>query len=285
MSYSQVQEQLRSTVKELLEKNEVSQVIGWGAGRFEHRPPVFIKKAEDAEKLIWDEYCLNTLGKYLLNDRFPEGKIGICVRGCDSRAVVRLIHDKQVKRENVYLIGLPCPGQKTEDGQEPAKCAACERRNPVMYDVLLGEPVTETEKPERFDRVRELEAKSADEKYDYWSNIFTRCIRCYACRNVCPACSCKECFVDQYRVGWQGKQQDCAQNQFYGLTRAYHVADRCIECGECERVCPVGLPLMELNRKLILDINDLFGPHEAGIDMDWKDPLGDYRLGDPEEFM
>ncbi len=282
---SQMQEELRQKAKELLEKGEVRYIIGWGKGRFHHRPPIFIYQAEDVDKLVWDEYCVANLGKYLLDDKFPEGKIGICVRGCDSRAVVRLVQDKQVKREDVCLIGLPCTGKVDQEGRELVKCRDCMHRNPPVYDIVLGEPVEEKGNPDRFKRVEELEKLSSDEKYEYWSNVFDKCIRCYACRNVCPACNCRECFVDQYRVGWQGKQKNCMQNQIFGLTRAYHIADRCIECGECERVCPVGLPLMELNRKLIKDLNSLFGPYEAGVNPDVKPPLGEYRLEDPEEYM
>ena len=285
MNNSEIQEQLRAKAKELLSTGEVHYVIGWGKGRFNHRPPVFIYKAEDADKLVWDEYCIAGLGKYLLDDKFPAGKIGVCVRGCDARAVTRLIQDKQAKREDVFLIGIPCAGKVDAEGQTLAKCAACVHPNPSLYDALIGELVPEQAKPERFDRVAELEKMNPDEKYAYWAEQFSKCIRCYACRNVCPACNCRECFVDQYRVGWQGKQNNCTQNQIFGLTRALHVADRCIECGECERVCPVGLPLMELNRKLIKDLNELFGPYEAGTDLDVKPPLGEYRLEDPEEFM
>ena len=155
----------------------------------------------------------------------------------------------------------------------------------MAFDELIGEKVPESDKPERFDAVNELEKKSPDEKYEYWAKQFDKCIRCYACRNACPACNCRECYVDQYRVGWQGKQNNRAENQVFGLTRAFHISDRCIECGECERVCPMGLPLMELNRKLIKDLNELFGPYEAGVDPEVKPPLGLYSEDDPEEFM
>ena len=150
---------------------------------------------------------------------------------------------------------------------------------------MLGDPVPEQEPEGRFAEVEKIEAMSADERYQYWAEAYDKCIRCYACRNVCPACNCRECFVDQYRVGWQGKQNNRAENQIYGLTRAYHIGDRCIECGECERVCPVDLPLMALNRKLIKDEIELFGDYEAGMDTETKPPMGTYQVDDHEEYM
>ncbi len=285
-----MENQLHQIAKHLLETGEVKYIIGWEKGRFEHsRHPAFINNPEDATKLVWDKYCLNTLAKYLMDDKYPEVKIGICVRGCDSRAVNRLIMDKQILRENLYLIGMPCDGklEKNADGEfvEAKKCTQCEYRNPVDYDVLIGDLVVETPKAERFLEVEEIERLSADERYAYFEKMYEKCIRCYACRNVCPACNCRECFVDQHKEGWQGKQNNCAQNQVYGITRAFHVGDRCIECGECERVCPMGLPLMALNRKMVKDINDLFGEHTAGMDTKTEAPLGVYDLGDPEEYM
>ena len=282
-----MQNQVRQKAKDLLEKGEIGYIIGWGIGRFAgQRPPVFIDDPAETDQLMWDEYCLATLAKYALDDPAPTKKIGICVRGCDARAVNRLLQDGQLKRENLYLIGLACEGKKEPATDELAeKCRFCTHPTPVVYDVLLGSASTPQPHPERFARVEEIEAMSAEERYAYFSKAYQRCIRCYACRNVCPACNCRECFVEQYRVGWQGKRQNLCENQFYGIIRAYHVGDRCIECGECERVCPMHLPLMELNRKLVKDAAVLFGDYEAGLDTETKPPLGDYRQDDPEEYM
>jgi ferredoxin len=94
-----------------------------------------------------------------------------------------------------------------------------------------------------------------------------------------------ECFVDNGRDIWQGKQNSLAENRFFGLTRVFHIGDRCIECGECERACPMGLPLMELNRKMVMDLEQLFAIPEAGLQDDEPVPFSSYKLDDPEEFM
>jgi len=274
-----IEVKLRETVKKLLSDETVGYVIGWEATRFADKTrPAFISKPEDADKLVWNKYCINSLSKYALDDRYPDKKIGICVRGCDSRAIGRLMTDKQLLRENLYLIGIPC------DGKEMDLCKACAYKNPLIYDELIGELVTETP-GDRFACVTELEALASDERYAFWEKQYEKCIRCYACRNICPACNCRECYADQNRVGWQGKQFNTAQNQVYGLTRAYHVGDKCVECGECERVCPMDLPVMRQPKKILKDINDLFGKYECGLPDDGTQFLGEYDLGDADDFM
>lgn len=278
---------MREIARDLFEKGEVRLIIGWEKGRFPWQsPPAFVTSADQVDRLIWDEFCLAGTAKYLLDDKFKPGKVGIFARGCDSRAINRLMQDGQIDKEKLYIIGICCGGMNDPVSNEPAiKCQECTQPNPVVFDLRIGDPVLEKDKPERFKAVEELERKSSDERYEYWVKQFSKCIRCYACRNICPACNCRECFVDQYRVGWQGKQNNLAENQVFGLTRAYHIGDRCIECGECARACPMDLPLMELNRKLIKDINQLFGPYKASLDTEATPPLGKYRLDDIEEFM
>ena len=277
---SEVITKLREVAKKLLEEDTVGYIIGWGETRFADKTkPIFIRKPEEVNKLVWNKYCINSLAKYALDDKYPDKKIGICVRGCDSRAVNRMISDNQLKREDVYLIGIPC------DGKEKDVCKTCNHKNPVVFDVLIGEPVEETVSKERFKEVEEFEKLNPDERYEYWIKQYDKCIRCYACRNVCPACNCRECYADQERIGWQGKQNNRAQNQVFGLTRAYHVGDRCIECGECERVCPKDLPIMRHTKKMNKDINDLFGNYECGVENERAPILGEYDLNDRDEFM
>ena len=282
-----VQEVIRSRAKELLESGQVATFIGWEAGRFPNKTtPLVITDAADADKLIWNEYCVNTLGKYA-GDVVSRGKVGLVVRGCDSRGIVRLISDNVIKREDVYLIGVGCPGIKDrKTGELLKKCAECCCNNPVEFDEMAGEAVEKPQPADRFAEVREVEAMSQPERTRYFESIYAKCIRCYACRDVCPCCTCRECFVDQRRENWVGKQNNVAENRFYGLTRVMHIGDRCVECGECERACPMDLPLMKLNRKVISDLTELFGEYDASMSLDGQPvPLTKFELSDREEFM
>jgi len=307
---AETQAALRNRAKELLESGEVVCVIGWESGRFENQTtPAFITDPAQAERLIYNEHCVNTLAKYTREEKIA-GRVAVCVRGCESRAITRMISDNQLKREEVYLLGVPCAGLKKGDAlgapdapdasgtpdELLAKCKLCTHRQPLVFDEYLGggDPADPTlgglvsdplEPEERFADVTELESLSREERLDFFENVYNNCIRCYACREVCPCCTCRECFVDQLAAGWQGKKNNPEENRFYNLTRVFHVGDRCIECGECERACPMGLPLMLINRKMIKDLNALFASPEAGLAVGVGAVLGTYDVSDPEEFM
>lgn len=277
---------LRARAAKLLDAGEVVCVIGWEAGRFPgQRTPFVAKTAKDAEHLVFDEFCEQAIGKYVLEHK-DEGRVGLFCRGCESRAINRMIADNQLKRENVYLLGLPCSGMADHRTGQPLKrCVECQQKNPLIHDEIIGEEVLET-KANRFADVDRLESMTREERRAFFDRMYETCIRCYACRNACPCCTCRECFVEQERVGWQGKQFNIDEARFYGITRAFHVGDRCIECGECERVCPMGLPLMTLMHKQVRDIDELFGPYDgSGFSVDGPDPLRTYKTDDVEEFM
>ena len=286
MTMQETQQALRKRVAELLENGTVVTFLGWESGRFANQTtPIVISDPAQAEKLVWNEYCVNTLAKYT-RDLAHRGRVGVVVRGCDSRGIVRLINDKEITREDVYLIGVGCPGMRDMQGNPLKKCRECRHQNAVLFDEFLGDTVDEVTPDGRFAEVEAIEAMSQKERAAYFESVYSKCIRCYACRDVCPCCTCRECFVDARREDWVGKQNNLPENRFYGITRVMHIGDRCIECGECERVCPMDLPLMTMNRKVIRDMNELFGTFESGMEIgEPKEKLMTYEISDPEEFM
>lgn len=297
MNNDTIQAQMRQIARDLLTSGQVTQVIGWEQGTLWYQAtPVLIQKPEDADKLVWNDYCQPNLSKYLLDFRYGDGKTAIFVKGCDARGFNRLLQDQQLEREKACLIGIPCSGMKDHriaQGYEAdseaiplAKiCQACRYPNPIVYDQLIGEEATPWQTEADYSDVAAIEAMSADERYAFWQAQHTKCIRCYACRNVCPACNCRKCLFDQSASGWSSKDISAAENQFYAMTRAMHVAGRCIECGQCEYVCPSEIPIMLMNKKLSQDIDLLFGQYDAGIDIQSPTPLGHFEKNDPEEFM
>ena len=285
MNNEQKQKLIRERASALIKDGTVSYIIGWRRARLPGRTAVFFARdAADAELLVWDEYTIPLTAKFLTEDRWPDGKIGVFARGCDSKAINRLLNDNQVERENIYIIGLPCEGKKDE------RCLACRHKDPVVYDELLWEPdaasAGTTPERARFFRTEEIDAlETTGARRAYWEDVYARCIRCYACRNVCPVCTCRECYVDMHRTGFQGKWNDAAENSVFGVTRAFHVGDRCIECGECERACPMGLPILGQTQKIIKTVEGLAGTYEAGLDSGDQNFLGEFDFDDKDEFM
>jgi ferredoxin len=315
-------EKLQQIASEALEQNRVTLVLGWRKKDFWWQAPVaFVTDPAQAAQLVWDPFTVFNPVKYLLDREDCHEKIGVFVKGCDSRGVNRLLQDKRLERDKVVLFGVPCngkadaakiraafPGRRitavtrendklrvtVEGGTEnlPAgeylldKCRSCRHPNPVVYDLLAWDEVTTRDGVDeaRFARVAEVEKKGPEERFAYWTRQFDRCLRCFACRNVCPACNCRSCIFDQAEPRWIGKASDRADTMNYQIIRAFHVAGRCFECGECERACPADIPLQELNRKLIKDLNQYFGEYEAGLDPEDKPPLGTYRGEDPAGF-
>lgn len=293
---SDIQSEMRAVAKELLESGEATVVIGWEKGTMPYNStPVMIRSAADVDKLIWDEYCQQNLSTYLIDFIYTEDKVAIFAKGCDTRAYNRLIQDKRISADKCIIIGVPCSGMKSAKaaaklpaGAEipmPKACQECRHPNPVVFDRKIGQDVTPWCTEKNFSDVEAIEAMGQDEKAAFWHEQYSKCIRCYACRNICPACNCTSCIFDQSASGWQSKDINASENQFYGVTRAFHVAGRCVECGQCEMVCPSDIPIMLMNKKFIKDIDTLFGAYEAGLETEGPVPLSHYEVSDPEEFM
>lgn len=316
-------EEIRTKIRQLFEDGSISHFIGYEAGSDSLRvTPCFLKSGQEASRLVWNTMCANNLAKYLLDFKKAAGKVGIIVKGCDSRSVIELLKEHQIDRDKVFIVGIPCMGivdtekllavlgaspdevvAVKDDGDSflvtvkesthrvekeqvlRDECLVCKYPTPVIYDVLLGDAVSSLPwARDDYSRVKELEALPVEEKERYWKNELSRCIRCYACRNICPVCNCPECIFDKKAPRWLSKANDISENLVYHLIRAFHVAGRCVDCGECERACPMNISLRSLNKKVEKDILELFG-YTAGVDVEQQPPLTTYQATDLDEFL
>ena len=314
-----IMEQMEKRAIELLENGTVDRVLGWSAGEFVYdvTPAVFESADEVRANFLYNDFCGANLSKYLVKECRKGGKILVFLKPCDTYSFNQLLAEHRIDRDKVYVIGIECYGKADADklkalgfkgitgivmkdgvytvetvyGNKEIKafeatadrCLSCKSKKHVVYDELIGDEGEVVSDCDRFDTVEKLEAMTPEERFAFWRGELSRCIRCNACRNVCPACTCEQCVFDNPNSGIAQKAAaDTFEENMYHIIRAFHVAGRCTDCGECSRVCPQHIPLHLLNRKFIKDINEFYGAYQAGEDPAAKPPLGTYRKEDRE---
>ncbi len=314
-----MQSEMMKKAAALLADGTVVRVLGWKNGEFVYDPtPAVFETAEELEKgFVYHDFCGSNLSKYLIKLSGKEGKTLVFLKPCDSYSFNQLLTEHRVKRENVYIVGIPCDGKVDPDAVRAAgvdgilsattegdtvkistmygeetlsreaclleRCKVCKSHEVVVFDEMLGENGSVNEDCGRFVGVEELEAMSPEERFAFWRGELSRCIRCNACRNICPACSCEQCVFDSPTSGVSQKAAaDSFEENMFHIIRAFHVAGRCTDCGECSRVCPQHIPLHLLNRKFIKDMNTYYGEYQAGAEVGSRAPLVNFTKEDCE---
>ncbi|MCJ7666552.1 MAG: 4Fe-4S dicluster domain-containing protein [Actinobacteria bacterium] len=273
--------------------------------------PAFIKDRDGINSLIFNKFCINNLATYAYSlAKEVNGKIGIVLKPCDTRSVIQLLSEELFERDKIRLIAVGCSGivdykkiQKRLKGQKiissriegnglkiktidneydlkskdfyADKCCWCEiYDNPPLYDDFIeNEQKLDADPGRKYADLEQVESQSLEKISAYWDEQFDHCIRCYACRNVCPLEICRERCITHLEVPyWQSQRINSDEGRFFQLIRVLHLAGRCTECGECERVCPKNIPLLKLMKKSSQIIERLF-EYRAGEDLKKRAPL------------
>ncbi len=306
---------LQAKIKELLPDLEC--VIGWKQG-FDplHATPHFMRTEADVDSFIFNPLCVHNPSTYLPS--LKGKKVGIVVKGCDSRSVIELLQENLINREDVVIFGMPCAGvvdvskinsiiekkglnpgriesveaddktvrvvvadEKLEmpfsDVAAP-KCSVCRYHNAIECDHFFGDPLPATVENDDYADVAAIESMALADRFAMWNKEMERCIRCYACRNACPMCVCRDHCVAQSRdPHWLTQEDAISEKLFFQLIHAFHLAGRCTECGECQRACPVNIPILTFKRKINKELKEIFD-YSAGVDLEAKPPLLAFKV-------
>lgn len=307
-------EEMKKAIKAKLP--ELDMVIGWQKGYdAAHAAPLFMTSPEDVDKLIWGPFNVMNLAVYL--PQLKGKKVGIVVKGCDSRSVVELLQEKLIERGDVVVFGMPCEGTLdmanvdkklgryenidgvsmdeaavtiTADGVEhrfciadcaQSKCYTCTNPGAVMADARFGTPIKVEAGNPIPPELAMLDKMTLEERMGFWKAQMDRCLRCYACRNACPMCVCRDyCISDSRDPHWISQGESPRDKLFFQAIHAIHLAGRCTGCGECQRACPVGIPIFALRQQIGRAVSQIFDGYRGGMNELAVPPLLTYA---PEE--
>ena len=247
-----------SKAKELLESGKVSRVLGWTKGEFCYDvSPCVFNTVDELKNFVYNGFCGANLSKYLINESKKEGKIAVFLKPCDTYSYNQLVKEHRIKVENVYAVGVECQGKfdiekfyakgvgfvaSVEEGLTEVKvngetvlnrndvklerCLVCNKKHVAGEEIVeLNEKLPSDS--DRFEMVKKLEAMTADERFAFWKKELSKCIRCNACRNVCPACNCTKCVFDNPNSEVSAKANATSfEEQMFHIIRAFHVAGR-----------------------------------------------------------
>jgi formate dehydrogenase (coenzyme F420) beta subunit len=265
-------EQVRAYVKGLFDEGKINAFIGLQDLEGAVAPHLFHGPGDLDDGFTTGDDSAAGAARYpmasiamTVSNAHPDKILGVLVRGCDERALNEIVRWNQINESErkVVKVGIACPKELAE---------AHECRKPFPDTIVAGEKADPAPNA-TVARIMEMDLPG---RLHYWLKEFDRCVKCYGCRNVCPVCFCNVCTLEDDVLIRTGDLPP--ENPMFHLTRAVHMAGRCIDCNLCTEACPADIPLRTLYKKVAEIVRDEFGytTGEQGPD---KSPLN--ILGPP----
>jgi ferredoxin len=248
--------QAREVVSQVLAGGDVEGVLFLRERDGAVGPHLFRAGDDLTDLTLRPKYALPTIIRWI-HQHAPDAHIAAVLRGCEERALIELAKRHQVDLEKVDVIGIACTPEEVKE----CGCALGGPTNVRIGTVVEGLP-----------QRRALSDLPEDdrERLDFWKAQYSKCIKCYGCRDVCPVCACEECMMADHEWVRGGSIPPLFAS--FHLIKAYHMADRCVECLECEAACPVSIPLAEMYGRLLRDVERRFD-YVTGAHVEEKPPL------------
>jgi ferredoxin len=265
-------DQMNKRVAELLQDKSIDLFIGYGKGTGGRIRALFVDNPDDAGKLVYDENCEQNLAVYLLKDEVKHaGKRGFLATPHALRAMMQQASEFQFKDGDIVALHITKDNQLMEF-----------RDFKSVEDYLIQIDTGLT--PEEKEKIVKIRAMGKQERWDFWMEEFSRCIKCYACRAACPLCYCHRCTTDCNQPQWIPAASHDQGNLNWHLMRAMHLSGRCVNCGDCAKACPMDIQLNLLTYCLVDDIEKDFN-FVAGMKSNALYALSTFKPDDKEEFI